>query len=1234
MQNALLVADIYQKAQQTDFSAAGAAGNANDNGFLRSLNPFAGPSPEDQKELLKQRQQFLQFLSIVIESVALLEVSEFLMLPITNTRSETEKDPFFGFLVIEKEHSSSQFGVNVDGSVGGSYTLAIFSANTRDLCKYHFGFLTTDGVSAHANPVVVSNIPAEKMQNSLFWYSLFRPFLGAKVTEKHCGRNEFARFLYTVLCPWLNGKKLGENLAEMAATKDQGVDDVRGGVRTRSWDQQQRGPSGADEVKQQQHFLRVFRSVEMGGGTSGAGFGGAGGSGFSLLSAVELLELAAKWVVYRTKMGGGGLEQNESVPRGPFASRGPFGGLPRGHPPTVDPNVALTAASWTSVTLRTGLLKKLMSQKSAASVVTLAVEVAGKQLGSFVRDYGTDTINSHLIHELDHLTDQHARDLDQSSPGGVSSSGGPASVTRRSRPSKRATEPDQQHLVQQRNSEMAKARSFPGFEYFLEFRDNIDELKGKKRREKIRLPVPTVALPDVTKGPVVVLRKAVECLTLLSNQQDQIKQSSGLRFSLVLHLFSRILPFPVFLGATPDVHSPEVGKNFWVSAAAECYETKLELLRCLDLILKHFVTAGLQLSATSREVANARAILAGLIAAVMDVVLRTPCNEDGHLDVFGNHFSGCREQIEANGEAGEVGRDELISPFCVDFGVLEAQAGNMLIVIPELAFARSAMLTYFRCLRKEVVRRSRLRAEAMGNGEGGGRGDVEKEAARDHEADGSADGGAAPPAARGPPAANSAAPRSPLKKSGSPTRSEDLLVSPPDLVSEVSSQNSGSVSVNASPSGPDASSSPAPGTRSAAGATGAADEDTKVRSAAFEGSNHLLFAFEDKMRLSDSDASFLKQLGLSIGVNTGKNRMHCALLLSGERVDLHESFPELGYLRDAVFLVKLLLAPAKQLPVLAAAATAGTTAGGASGFRGADAALKWSYSSETLRFTVFGFRGRELSVENRALAKSLRKKIDGEIRRNDEQNFSTDENDDDMNTTGMFASFKSRALKIFGSGAQDLGPTTSFADPATISGDPDCKTEEDVLHLKKPPDFHGALNSSEDAELLLTYLTAPYIRIPLVLGFFSARERSAGLRSPELQKILDAVLFESGDWLAPDQKRSIPTQVPSTNRDFLKTSYGLLLNELLRAPEVILTAVMELLEFSHQKDSGRCTSANGVGSFFGGGTGLLEFLNVYPHFHYFVVVLCVWEWRVVDGKRWDTQMERCLPNSIKRAPWS
>ena len=99
------------------------------------------------------------------------------------------------------------------------------------------------------------------------------------------------------------------------------------------------------------------------------------------------------------------------------------------------------------------------------------------------------------------------------------------------------------------------------------------------------------------------------------------------------------------------------------------------------------------------------------------------------------------------------------------------------------------------------------------------------------------------------------------------------------------------------------------------------------------------------------------------------------------------------------------------------------------------------------------------------------------------------------------------------------------------------ETEEDVLHVRHLPDFGGHLNG-RDSELMLSYLTAPYIRTPLILRFFSDHARLRALASPELRDVLDACLFEPGLW-RPPTSIGLPTAVPAPERCVLATPCGL-----------------------------------------------------------------------------------------------
>lgn len=145
---------------------------------------------------------------------------------------------------------------------------------------------------------------------------------------------------------------------------------------------------------------------------------------------------------------------------------------------------------------------------------------------------------------------------------------------------------------------------------------------------------------------------AVEILTLLANQQEQIRHSPALRFSLVTHLFTRVLPFPEPIGAGKSNSKIRVkasaSPGFWTTQIPD-YETKMDVLRSLMTVYRHFISCSFQLGTPSRrdesndglntdpdparDTANARVIVSAMLLATIDSVLRDPKSGD----LFGWH---------------------------------------------------------------------------------------------------------------------------------------------------------------------------------------------------------------------------------------------------------------------------------------------------------------------------------------------------------------------------------------------------------------------------------------------------------------------------------------------------------------------------------------------------------------------------------------------------------------------
>lgn len=134
----------------------------------------------------------------------------------------------------------------------------------------------------------------------------------------------------------------------------------------------------------------------------------------------------------------------------------------------------------------------------------------------------------------------------------------------------------------------------------------------------------------------------------------------------------------------------------------------------------------------------------------------------------------------------------------------------------------------------------------------------------------------------------------------------------------------------------------------------------------------------------------------------------------------------------------------------------------------------------------------------------------------------------------------------------------SLADPSAYTAPTRVEGEDDLLHMWELPDF-GELEGNSvkalgqhDSELLLSYLTVAYLRVPLVVSFFASEDRIHLLQVPKLQKLLDAVLFEPGAHLPAHSTELEPQDVPASAPELLGTPHCLLINELMRSPATLV----------------------------------------------------------------------------------
>jgi Ca2+-binding EF-hand superfamily protein len=310
--------------------------------------------------------------------------------------------------------------------------------------------------------------------------------------------------------------------------------------------------------------------------------------------------------------------------------------------------------------------------------------------------------------------------------------------------------------------------------------------------------------------------------------------------------------------------------------------------------------------------------------------------------------------------------------------------------------------------------------------------------------------------------------------------------------------------------------------------------------------SHTLFRWEDDqqgMTFGPGEARLLDQVALSVGYDRAPDSL--ASYFSCENRDIADHYPELVALRDSVFMFKSLMAPTSDsLPDLRRWT-----------FR--DSQLVWKIERDdktgAYMLNVNAF-DREMKVA--PWAQELRMVSDLDV-------------DPKTGKKKKLYGFRS----VFGGGflAKSVGDKRPRCPPS--GGNPSnlCGTridsEEDVLHLKVLPTFDDLLKPSE-TELLLTYLTAPMVRIPLSLRLFADATRCRALSSHEIQQVLDAVLFEPGPWQPPGLVY-VPQEIPATTRRHMATPCGVLFHELSHAPAPLIDAAEELLALSLELDTGR-----------------------------------------------------------------
>eukprot|EP00435_Cladocopium_sp_Y103_P057195 s56_g19.t1 len=281
--------------------------------------------------------------------------------------------------------------------------------------------------------------------------------------------------------------------------------------------------------------------------------------------------------------------------------------------------------------------------------------------------------------------------------------------------------------------------------------------------------------------------------------------------------------------------------------------------------------------------------------------------------------------------------------------------------------------------------------------------------------------------------------------------------------------------------------------------------------------------------------------GCSLLLGLGPVRSRAAQLLSGEDPALVSQLPQLAMMRDVAFISQL-LSRSGSLPFTAPR-----------GCTQQSVVLTWKSQEGSTSLTVRGLA----QGQNTALESLLPVAAHGS-------------KDKQTGAERVLARMKKGLLGL--TGAERRGAAASQADPGALIGEK-LRTEEDVLFLPsaKLRGFEGL--SASEAEVVLTMLLAPYMRIPLLLGFLGTSQRVGALADDRLQGVLEAAVFEPGPWRSTTCPREIPKVIPAPTRSHLATTCGLLINELCNAPQATTTGAASLLQSSLERDTGRAAAA-------------------------------------------------------------
>ena len=342
--------------------------------------------------------------------------------------------------------------------------------------------------------------------------------------------------------------------------------------------------------------------------------------------------------------------------------------------------------------------------------------------------------------------------------------------------------------------------------------------------------------------------------------------------------------------------------------------------------------------------------------------------------------------------------------------------------------------------------------------------------------------------------------------------------------------------------------------------------------------DHIIFDYTGSMTLGAGDARLVNQLCVDRGLAQGARGSERATLalryLTGEERGLIDSEPALGLFRDIAFVLQLLMCSGGNVPnelwTKKDALLLWSTAAAAVPHPGIEVPTGGSYDAPRVRITAFGGRHIDCTTQAAAAAAAPTPKSNNPLK--------------------WLSSVGRKRQRVV-----DISSDPTVLVPAQQRAGRRVTTEEDVLHISGslrtlPFNLYDngdgvlfPMLSEPDVELLLQFLTAPLLRIPLAAAFFADAVRIDVLVAPDLQALLDAIFFDPGEHrgdartkgTAHGDSLALPATIPSEDRTYLATPCGLLFQELARSPGMLLSSLRLMLAHVVQGDTGRYQPQHG-----------------------------------------------------------